>query len=210
MQPKSSALELAHKKDLFLKTHNIKNNAIIFMYSGNWNRTVSLLPLARACASLLVEKMHLVLAGSGSGRPEVEAFMANKNPKNITLLPFQPMEGLNDFLSLADVHIVLQSQLLEGILHPSKVYNALALGRPVLFLGPLNNFFAPLLEQYKAGWYFPITGDEETLKNLLVQIIQNPVDLALRKQEALRLASQFQRETITGQFHSLINSGTQR
>jgi hypothetical protein len=51
-------------------------------------------------------------------------------------LPFQPRERVGETLSAADVHVVTMGNDLVGIVHPCKIYGALAVGRPILFVGP--------------------------------------------------------------------------
>ncbi len=40
----------------------------------------------------------------------------------------------------------------SGIIHPCKIYGALAVGRPVLFLGPRPSHATDLLDRFEVGW----------------------------------------------------------
>jgi glycosyltransferase involved in cell wall biosynthesis len=40
-----------------------------------------------------------------------------------------------------------------GIIHPCKVYGAMAAGRPILFLGPRPSHVSDLLEDHGIGWH---------------------------------------------------------
>jgi hypothetical protein len=54
----------------------------------------------------------------------------------ILLLPYQPLEHLSASLSAADLHVVIMGEQFVGLVHPCKIYNILAVGAPVLYIGP--------------------------------------------------------------------------
>lgn len=170
-------------------------NKFLFMYSGNWNRTISLLPLVQAVQTLPAN-VHLLLMGDGYGRKEIEDYLREK-PMQTTLLPFSPLEQLSSYLELADIHLVLQSHRMEGILHPSKTYNALASGKPVLFLGPRKNFFSDILNRYDLGWFLEDPLDVQLLSRTLGEIAKSP-ELVQKKGLAARSFCQMHsREEVT-------------
>jgi hypothetical protein len=51
-------------------------------------------------------------------------------------LPFQPYEKLSESLSAGSVHVVTLKEGMQGTLVPSKFYSALAVAKPVIFVGP--------------------------------------------------------------------------
>jgi glycosyltransferase involved in cell wall biosynthesis len=55
-------------------------------------------------------------------------------------------------LSAADLHVVTLGSNMVGIIHPCKIYGAMAVGRPVLFVGPTPSHAADLLERHRLGW----------------------------------------------------------
>src|SRR6185437_5514179 len=55
---------------------------------------------------------------------------------NVKFLPYQPIESLSGSLSAADVQAVVLGSPMVGTIHPSKLYNILAVGSPVLYIGP--------------------------------------------------------------------------
>ena len=55
-------------------------------------------------------------------------------------------------LAAADVHVVSLGEHMAGIVHPSKVYAAMAAGRPVFYLGPPSSHVSDLLERHDIGW----------------------------------------------------------
>ena len=90
--------------------------------------------------------------GGGAGKKEVERLIV-KGVKNIRSLPYQPLEQIRFSLSAADVHVVSLGNEVVGIVHPCKVYGAMAVSRPILLLGPAPCHVSDLIEQYKIGWH---------------------------------------------------------
>ncbi|MFT3789031.1 MAG: hypothetical protein QM770_23130 [Tepidisphaeraceae bacterium] len=56
-------------------------------------------------------------------------------------------------LSAADVHVVSLGSEMVGIIHPCKVYGSMAVGRPILFLGPAPSHVSDLLDTHRIGWH---------------------------------------------------------
>ena len=50
-----------------------------------------------------------------------------------------------------DVHLISMRGNAAGMLVPSKLYAALAVGRPAIFLGPVKSETAKVLQDFKAG-----------------------------------------------------------
>lgn len=169
----------------------------VFMYSGNWNRTVSLLPLVQAMQKI-PEDIHLLLMGDGFGRREIEDFVEKQPQKTVTLLPFVSLERLPFYLDLAQVHLVLQSHRMSGILHPSKTYNALALGKPVLFIGPEHNFFRDIQNRVDLGWFLEEPVSISLLSETLRNIAANPDDASRKGRAALLYSREHSREELAG------------
>ena len=94
---------------------------------------------AKQGVSLLIEAARglrdrtdiiLVVAGDGPMRGALEA--AAVDLPNLCLLPFQPEERFNEFLGLADVHLMPQEKGAADLMLPSKLGGMLASGRPIL------------------------------------------------------------------------------
>ena len=83
--------------------------------------------------------------GGGSEFTRVQSFAATHKLANIVCLPYQPLETLSASLSAADAHVVVMGDAFTGIVHPCKPYNVLAVGLPLLYIGPEQSHIADLL-----------------------------------------------------------------
>ncbi len=110
---------------------DLQDKAIIALYAGNLGSKQgvdSLAEVAELCGD--IEKLHFVIAGNGALRDQVEA--ATRDLKNVTMLPLQPSERMNDLLNLADIHLLPQRPLTSSFALPSKFGGMLASGRPAV------------------------------------------------------------------------------
>ena len=83
-------------------------------------------------ASRLVKhpQLRFVFAGDGPGRAGLEQLSGGL--PNVQWMPLQPLEGLNDLLNLADIHLMPQRAGAADLVMPSKLTGMLASGRPVI------------------------------------------------------------------------------
>ena len=137
----------------FRTAHGIGDELVI-MYSGNHTPTNPLTTLLEAAVRLRDDRrLKFVFVGGGGGKPEVERFRNEHSLPNVLSLPYQPLSDLSDSLGAADVHVVSLGDHMSGIVHPSKVYGAMAVGRPILYLGPRPSHVSLLVEKFGVGWH---------------------------------------------------------
>lgn len=120
----------------FRAQHKLTDKFVV-MYSGNHSPCHPLDTLLGA-ALRLADTPHIVFCfiGGGSEFKKVEDWVQRHQLTNILCLPYQPLEQLAASLSAADLHIVVMGDRFTGLVHPCKVYNILATGKPFLYIGP--------------------------------------------------------------------------
>ena len=173
----------------FCRHHGLVGKRVI-MYSGNHspaNPLTTLLQAARAFKD--DDRVRFVFVGGGLGKKEVEDCIREHGLRNMLALPYQPLDDLKYSLSAADVHVVSMGADMAGIIHPCKIYGAMAVGKPVLYLGPSPSHIADILEAQTCGWQVS-HGDVEGMKTRIEAILQAPADelrqMGARGQNALR------------------------
>lgn len=75
----------------------------------------------------------------------------------------------NDFLNACDVAIITLTEGMYGLGVPSKSYNIMATGKPILFIGDKNSEIAICIKEYDLGWVVEPNNPIE-LKNVIEQI----------------------------------------
>jgi glycosyltransferase involved in cell wall biosynthesis len=120
------------------------------MYSGNLSPLHPVDTLLEAARALQDDpRLEFVFIGGGSARERIASY----GLRNLRFLPYQPLSELQESLSAADVHLVSMGDAMVGIVHPSKIYSAMAVGRPILALGPRRSHIASLVREHQIGWH---------------------------------------------------------
>jgi colanic acid biosynthesis glycosyl transferase WcaI len=119
------------RPSVFRQELSIDKNAVVALYSGSMGKKQGLELLAEAARRLTNRTdLHFVFCGDGSYR-QILADMVKDLP-NVTVLPLQPPELLNELLNLADIHLLPQRADAADLVMPSKLTGMLASGRPVV------------------------------------------------------------------------------
>jgi glycosyltransferase involved in cell wall biosynthesis len=161
------------------------------MYSGNHSPANPLHTLL-AAAERLEGDLDLVFlfVGGGGGKREVEASRA----RGVRSLPYQPLSMLRQSLSAGDVHVVTIGDEMVGIVHPCKVYGAMAVARPVLMFGPPENHVADILRHDRIG----------------VQVAHGDVDAAVKAIQTLKRTPRAELDAMGCRAQSVITSRLSR
>lgn len=144
------------------------------LYAGNIGRANPVEPILQA-AEILGEshpEIEFVFVGDGSGFDKITQYRTERGIQNIRLLPFQPNSRLKEVMESGDIHLVSMKDEAAGCVVPSKLYAALAVGRPCIFMGPENCETAKVIEDFDAGDVIP-QGDAETLAKIIVHYRSN-------------------------------------
>lgn len=134
----------------FRQRHGL-GDAFVVMYSGNHAIQHPLDTLLEA-ASRLADRRDVIFVfiGGGAGKQDVDR-RVREGAQNILSLPFQPLHDLGESLAAADVHVVAMGNEVVGIVHPCKVYGAMAVGRPILFFGPAESHVGDIMAEHDIG-----------------------------------------------------------
>ncbi len=152
------------------------NDTFVIMYSGNHSPSNPLDTLLEAAAQLKDHPdLRFVFVGGGSGKRQVETAIRDHHLTGALSLPYQPLSELRYSLTAADVHVVSLGSDMAGIIHPCKIYGAMAASRPILYLGPRPSHVSDLLDEHHFGWHVA-HGDVTGAVTLIRQILATPRD----------------------------------
>lgn len=135
----------------FRSEHGLTDRFVL-MYSGNIGEGHDVATLVEAARLLRNRRPGVLLLFVGEGSRRAEAERLAGGAENVRFLPYQPRERLADSLSGADVHLISLREGLEGLLVPSKLYGALASGRPICYVGPAACEVARVVRGGRLGW----------------------------------------------------------
>ena len=143
------------------------------LYSGNMGRCHDMDTLFDAVTLLRDTPIRFVFIGSGEKRKQFQQSVADVGLTNCLFLPYQSRENLPFSLTACDVSIVSVSQGMEGLVAPSKLYSALASGRPIVSICPESSYLNDVFDRANCGATVR-NGDAQGLAQYLHRLSQNP------------------------------------
>lgn len=128
------------------RLENDFGDRVVIMYSGNHAYVHQLDTLLEAALILKEKSRYLfVFVGGGVRKKDVTEFKIKHKLENIVQLPFQPRENIHNSLGSSDIQVVILGNGQVGYTHPNKVYGAMYIGKPILYIGPAESHISDLL-----------------------------------------------------------------
>jgi len=143
-------------------------NKIVILHAGNIGYPTDVETIIKSLSDL-DDSFHFVFIGAGVKRSLIEAAISEKTLRNLTLLDPRPREEQTAFLNACDIGLVSLVDGMYGSAMPSKTYNLMAAGKPVLAITDAGSELAQVIEEEGIGWHVR-PGDVEGFVNKLKEI----------------------------------------
>lgn len=181
-----SVYDGARRENPFRIQNNF-GNKIVVMYSGNHSFVHPLDTVLDAALHLSEDPRFLfVFIGEGVRKKDVTKFREKNNLDSIVQLPYQPREVIHLSLGSADLQVVILGENQVGYTHPNKVYGAMFIGKPILYVGPKQSHIGDILQSCP-GNIFVQTGEGKLLAEKLQHFAdrgeQSWLDTGMRNQQ---------------------------
>jgi glycosyltransferase involved in cell wall biosynthesis len=139
----------------------------VFLYAGNMGYPNDLESIVW-CADKLKsdERFHFVFLGAGVKRKWLEREVVERGFQNVTILEPRPRSEQNIFLNACDVGIVSLVKKMWGVSMPSRTYNILAVGKPILALTEPDSELARVVSEEEVGWNVAPNEPEKLLETI--------------------------------------------
>lgn len=187
-----------------IKAHIPATTEKTFLFAGNMGRLQGIEALLNAIKEVNSEPARFVFIGSGALDDYIDGYITQNKLEDIEKLGWLPREKQNEFLARAHVGIITLKRGMYGLGVPSKLYNLLAAGKPILYIGDTNSEIHRVLLKNKIGWFVE-AGQEEKLKNTLLEIIKcDHSVLSEYSHNARKLAeNKYSKEKILSKFRAI-------
>lgn len=207
--PHDDHLEVVvHADNPFRREHGLDGKFVI-MYSGNHGFSTPVGTVLEAALRLQDHpELVFMFIGGGVGKREVDDTIARHKPSNIRSLPYQPLSQIKYSLSAADVHLVSVGDTVVGVVHPCKVYGAMAVARPILLLGPDPCHVSDIVSEHGIGWHInhgDVDGAVETIERIIATPPGELQSMGLRARELV--TSQFSKDRLCARFCDVLERG---
>ncbi len=193
-------------KNVLLRDLGITHQFVIG-YAGNMGRTHDIESLYQAANVLSHEdEIHFLFIGSGAKKQWLEHTLQDKPLPNLTVLPRVPREDLATILNACDVAIISFVPRMAGVSVPSRMYNIMAAGKPIIAIADENSELAMVVKEAQIGWVVP-PGNVDQIVAAIQEARTNPASLADMGRRARQVAeARYSFERVIGSYHNLIQS----
>lgn len=164
------------------------SDKFVFLYAGNMGHPQDIESIIE-CADRLKndERFHFLFIGSGVKKKWLENEVVSKSLNNVTVLPPRPRNEQKLFLNACDVGLVPLVEKMRGVAMPSRTYNFMAAGKPVLALAEKDSEVARVIDEDKIGWTV-LPGSPDELLQMIYKIYEERGNLLEMSQKARRAA----------------------
>jgi len=210
--PHEEALDdIPHEKNWFREKHGL-NDKFVFMYSGNHGYSTPVTTLLQAGLKMNAEGKDpgtlFMFIGGGVGKKEVDQTISASKPTNIRSMPYQPFKDLAFSLSAADVHLVTVGNDVVGVVHPCKIYGAMAVGRPILLVAPNPCHASDIIKDHGVGWHIShgdVDGTVRTIREIAAMPTERLAEMG-RKAKAY-IDREMSKSSLCGRFCDIVEEG---
>ena len=192
-------------RERFRHAHGLTGRFVV-MHSGNHSPVHPLDTLMQAAARLRDDPgVVFCFVGGGSEFHRVKAWAGREHLPNVLCLPYQPLAQLSASLSAADVQVVVMGEPFVGLIHPCKIYNIMAVGAPVLYVGPELSHLSEILRELEPAylWAAAVHGDAGRVVSEIARLRAAPP----RARPIPDLAANFSQQRLLPQMVNLLESG---
>ena len=168
------------------------------------------LPKVLEAAELLRDRDDIALffAGSGAERARVEQIVSERGLANVRLIPRQPKETMPGLWSLCDLAIVpLRDAPIFATVIPSKIFEAMAMGVPVLMSLPEGEATA-IIRNGGCGVCVP-PESPDALADAILALASDPARMALLRAACVAAAPRYTRDVQARKMASALISAAQ-
>jgi glycosyltransferase involved in cell wall biosynthesis len=148
----------------------------VVQFMGNMGRTHGIEGLVEAATRLRERTdIHFLFVGWGGRRGWLERTVAERGLGNVTVLGPCPRDELGDYLGAGDLAAIAFLPGMAGVSVPSRMYNVLAAGRPILAVADDESELARVVREERVGWVVP-PGNADSLVTTIVAAAENPAE----------------------------------
>ncbi|GLH74841.1 hypothetical protein GETHLI_33430 [Geothrix limicola] len=145
-----------------------QGGAFVVQYAGNIGFVQNLenLLLAAECLKDYPD-IRFVFIGDGNAKQPLETMARERNLKNCGFLPLQPLERVASVYNACDLGVIPLKPGAAQIAVPSKTWNYLAAGRPVIGCVESDSYLARVIRDSRSGEIVPPDDPQSLAKAIL-------------------------------------------
>ncbi len=178
----------------------------VIIHAGNLGFYGAWQTLIRIAELLEPAGVGLVFIGEGALKAKIEN--SARHLPNVKFMPFRPASEIPAVMAAGDLHVVTIKRGFEGVVVPSKMYNILANGRPVLALATQDAEIVPLLRRFGFGSAAD-PDDAPAAAAAVLEILRSPKRLEEMSRAARSLGKSYDRVIELQKFVRLVEEAAE-
>lgn len=192
------------KDNDFARAHGLADKFVV-TYAGSLGYVYDLETLLDAASLLSSQKdMLFLIVGHGVAKTELEKKARELKLANVRFMPFQPRESLPWLRASSDVQVSLYKNGAANDSFPSKIYEIMASGRPLLASSDGDSGVATLVKTAECGLCVK-PGDTEHLAEAILDLYRNPALRETMGRRGRRYAEEnHSKQVVIDRYHDLL------
>lgn len=183
----------------------------VVLCAGNMGRVQAIETMLGAAERVKDEAgIHFLFIGQGAKREWMENEVRRKGLGNVTLLGYRPRGEQNIFLNACDISIAALIRGLNGAGVPSRLYNAMAAGKPLLAVAESMSELCIVVNEEQIGWCVS-PDDPDGLAEVIKEAMSDQAKLEELGRRARRVAvEKYASDIILARYKSLVKGALSR
>lgn len=194
--------QVKEETETYKKIQDFAEGRVLFQFAGNLGKAQGLDNLMNAIDKVETDNARFLFVGAGAKLDDINKFAEGHD--NTYSFGFVSRSQQNDFLNACDVGIVTLADGMYGLGVPSKSYNIMATGHPILYVGEEDSEVAMFVKKYDIGWVVK-PNDPIALKNQIEEIIKERDTLQQKGIKAREVAEKvYGKDVVLEQYYQFI------
>ncbi|TVQ65405.1 MAG: glycosyltransferase WbuB [Balneolaceae bacterium] len=140
------------------------DDKVVLQFAGNIGRVQGLEQLFDLMIKVNNQNFSIMMIGNGAFQPLLYQKKLDHDLDHIHFCGEKPRDEQITFLNACHISIITLHQGMFGLGVPSKVYNVLAAGKPILYLGDRDSEISRYIKEYDVGWSFSWEQEDEIIQ----------------------------------------------
>lgn len=185
---------------------SLPSDKVVIQYAGNIGEAQGVQQFVDHLANCKASNVVFSIWGTGTAEEKIKQQidrmqMQNKVEFNGSYFRSEQIKVLNS----CDIALVSLRSIIKGIGVPSKSYNILAAGKPILFIGPLDSEIAMMVKENQIGYCFD-EFDDKGIEDFLASMDRNKIEefAKMGKKARMLVEKKYSKQAILNKFKELV------
>lgn len=195
----------ADVEDIRPGNNPLPTNKIVLEYAGNMGRVQGLQRILESIYQSTNPNLEFALWGTGAFEGNLKKYVQEHQMENVLFHGAYLRSQQNEVLNACEIALITLADGMYGLGVPSKTYNILASGKPILFVGDLRSEIALLVQEKKIGFCFDPT-DEKGIVDFLNQLTVEKIPMLAKMGKRARVVAEteYAKEIILKKFQEQV------